>query len=348
MYALDEEHVFIGGTFTTVNGNSANQITMWNGITQTFNALFGGALNNLLRDSLQITTIYALDLSHVFIGGNFLTIGSTTYNGLVMWDGTTQTLTPLLSGVLDQNSSPLPRVYSIYALDLEHVYIGGNFTKVNGSNGSRITMWNGITNSFTQFASAPGGAVNAIYALDLSHVYIGGSFSTAGGNTNNKNITMWNGTTFTPLLTGVSHQVNAIYALDLSHVYIGGNFTSANNNTNIKYITMWNGTTFTQLGNGVGPSAKVNTIYALDLEHIYIGGEFVTVNDISVNCVTVWNETTQTFTQLGGGINTGETYTRVYEIYALDAEHIYIGGNFRNAANSTGNITVNHITMWSG
>ena len=134
--------------------------------------------------------------------------------------------TALGSGVGEFND----RVWSIYALNENQVYIGGNFRSAGGNtNIEDITMWNG--KNFTALGSGVNNTVYAIYALDSEHVYIGGSFTSAGGNTTIKYITMWNGNTFTKLGdgNGVTNAVYAIYALDENHIYIGGTF---------QYITM--------------------------------------------------------------------------------------------------------------
>ena len=85
------------------------------------------------------------------------------------------------------------RVYTIYALDENHVYIGGDFENAGSNNNADyIAMWNGT--SYTALGTGLNGGVYAIYALDENHIYIGGDFTQvkSGGITVNK-IAMWNG-----------------------------------------------------------------------------------------------------------------------------------------------------------
>ena len=95
--------------------------------------------------------------------------------------------TALGSGVGEFND----RVWSIYALNENQVYIGGGFDNAGSNNNAdNIAMWNGT--SYTALGTGLNDGVYAIYALDENHVYIGGDFTTAGGITVNK-IAMWNG-----------------------------------------------------------------------------------------------------------------------------------------------------------
>ena len=357
IYALDEEHVYIGGTFTTANDITANQITMWNGKTNTFNAL-GGALQKTDNGTCTIYAIYALDAEHVYIGGNFVTIGGITYNRIAMWNGNDFTAlgTSPNVGVGTINND---RVSVIHALDAEHIYIGGTF---NNTFGYYITMYNQTNNTFTKLGTTIlNSNVSAIYALDAEHIYIGGSFS----NVNNSSIhyiVMYNQKTqtYTTLfadayksLSNTSY-VTAIDALDAEHIYIGGFFSSIEG-TKYNGIVMYNQNTKTFSALGTQPDVGVidtfsnaypYAIYALDTEHIYIGGKFIKAGGIAINNITVWNQTTQSFTALGGGVGVNGNIVRA--IYALNAEHLYIGGIFTSATNPTGNITVNNITRWAG
>ena len=271
IYALDLEHVFIGGNFTNVGGNAnSDYITMWNGTTNTYNALGTIALSG------EVNAIYALDLEHVFIGGNFRNAGGITgANFIIMWNGVANTYTKL--GNIPLSS----KVNAIYALDLEHVFIGGNFENVGGdSTSDYITRWNGVTNIYTKLNVVLGTYVFAIYALDLEHVFIGGNFTNVGGITGVNYIIMWDGVanTYTKLgnITLIA-KVTAIHAFDNNRVYIGGYFDNVGGNTNSDYITMWNGTTYNALRNvslSTSSFDRVSAIYVLDPEHVFIGGNF--------------------------------------------------------------------------
>ena len=91
---------------------------------------------------------------------------------------------------------------------------------------------------------------------------------------------MWNGSIWTPLITGLSTpgQVNAIAIYD-TKIYIGGLFVSQNGGIILNNIGVWNNNnlTWTQLidsSGNVGLNNAVNTIAINSLGNIYLGGLF--------------------------------------------------------------------------
>jgi hypothetical protein len=148
--AFDAEHVYIGGNFTAVNTNNLNKITMWNGASYT-------ALGSGFTGTDQVRTIHAFSPSEVYIGTQ-----KTTSS---MWNG----------NIYTQLGTSMINIYSIYALDAQHIYIGSPFG-VNISNGTSSTAL------FYNNSNNLGFGVRAIYALDAQHIYIGG---------NSGNVIMW-------------------------------------------------------------------------------------------------------------------------------------------------------------
>lgn len=258
-------------------------------------------------------------------------------------------------------------IRTIYPLDSENVYLGGDGGILRRWDGSSSTL-NSIlgeslnnsvrviyardtanlyigglfTNNFgkingTTYNSVGGinlnGNVLSISALDPSNVYIAGSFTNSGNYMTRLNTYS---DSFTTLQSSLNSTVRAIYALDPLNVYIGGSFTNATTGTN---ITRWDGTQFNKLGNGNGISSggTIFDIYALDLSNVYIGGSFTTIDGVSAANIAKFNGTS--FEQLGSGTNLS-----VRSIYALDQYHVYIGGSFTTA----GGDSMNRITMWNG
>lgn len=103
--------VYIGGTFTTANGVTCNNIAMWNGVT--FAPLGSGANN----------TVYVLRFDSggtLWAGGYFTTIGELSLaDRMARWDGSTWSHVPI-------NLPGTPIVYSINITDDGSVYIGYN------------------------------------------------------------------------------------------------------------------------------------------------------------------------------------------------------------------------------
>jgi hypothetical protein len=81
IYALDENHVYIGGNFSSAGGNTNIQnLTMWN--EATFVALIGIDKSNNL-DYPYLYTIHGFDENHVYVGGDF----RRPSNNITMWNG---------------------------------------------------------------------------------------------------------------------------------------------------------------------------------------------------------------------------------------------------------------------
>ena len=117
IYALDPSHVYIGGAFTQYGTDTSMcQIAMWDGTNIT--ALGSGIPVEIPANSVR--AIYALDETHVYIGGQF--------DHVKIWNGSTINT---LSGTLT-----LPSVQSLnmFKNDKTTLYIGGGG---NGNDGIR-------------------------------------------------------------------------------------------------------------------------------------------------------------------------------------------------------------------
>jgi hypothetical protein len=340
--ALDASNVYVGGNFLNAldaNGNNVpgtSRIAKWDGTS--WSALGSGTNNT-------VTTIYALNASNVYIGGNF-TRTDASYNRIARWNANTSTWIPLGNGVNNN-------VNTIYALDSANVYVGGSFTNAysNGtttvSGTTRIAKWNGT--AWSRMGTGAPASVNTIYALDSANVYVGGSFANvldinASSVPGTSRIAKWNGTSWSALGSGTNGTVNTIYAMDSANVYVGGDFTnvldaSGNPIEGTSRIAKWNANTSTwsALGSGI-TNGFVFVIYALDESNVYVGGTFNSVSSVTGTfCIAKWNANTSTWSALGSGPNDG-----VYTIDSLNASNVYVGGIFTSA----GDASYNRIAIW--
>lgn len=274
------------------------------------------AYSNYLLKSPATRAVYPLNTTSIYYGGDSGSFG--------VWNGTATTNT-------DINGSINNSIRAIYARNTSNVYIGGGFTSVSGStNLAYLTKYSGGT-TFSQVGSPVlNGIVYAMSALDPSNVFIGGDFTNIGTHITRLNTYS---SLFTGLSTGLNDTVRAISVLDQSNVYIGGDFTNGGNIGN--YITRWNGTQFNRLGSEDLSGGSIVAIHALDPSHVYIGGTFARYGtDTSMCQIAMWDG--QSITALGSGIPIEVPSNGVRAIYALDENHVYIGGQF------------NHIKMWNG
>jgi hypothetical protein len=216
IYAYDATHVYVGGNFSTAGGVTSNYIAMWNGTS--WSSLTSGGINGTNH---IVNTIHAIDLSNVYVGGRFTRAGNVDVsNCIAVWNGT------IWSSTTSAFNQAAPFVYSIYVLDLSHVYVGGDVTATY----NHIAMYNG--SSWSAMGAGVNGGLYSIYALDPSHVYIS-SLSA---------VSMWDETIITELKSGgsgINAYSLAICAINQNRVFAGGNFTISGTIPS-NYVAMWN------------------------------------------------------------------------------------------------------------
>jgi hypothetical protein len=295
---------YVGGSFDTggplVSGLFLDNIGLLTGSTWT--ALGQGVTNG------ENGRGFGIALAHgpagEYLGGSFSQAGSVQTNGISLWNGTTWQ--SLGSGLAGGSSTTGPMVFAI-AVSNSQVFIGGDFSSVNGVNASNIAVYSGGT------WHAVGGGTDApvdTLAINGGYVYAGGGFSKAGGASTGAPVARWKlGTVFTnkagwsalgPLFGAGS--VTSI-AVDGQEVFLGGDIfdcvvnSPCNNGTStgtvpcetasgydINGLIMWDtqdpGTWFYPFGCGVtvgsgatGTPGDVNSLLLVG-NTLYVGGFF--------------------------------------------------------------------------
>ena len=177
------------------------------------------------------------------------------------------------------------------------------------------------------------GRVNTI-AVSGTTVYIGGDFTNLGGNPNINYIARWDGTNWSPLLSGTAGLTSTVHAIVLSgtEVIAGGEFQNAGGNSNANYLARWNGTQWTGFISGTTATGITNTVFTLALSgtHVYAGGAFIGAgSNPNANYIAYWD---------GGWRNLGTTplTDSVYTI-VFSGTHVYAGGAFAD-----------YVAYWNG
>lgn len=229
--AVTGSDVYAGGAFTQVcgvstcdNGNLAvNRVARWNGSSWS-------ALKSGVSDAVDALAVSGSD---VYVGGLFTyvcgyqcLIGNVRVNYLARWDGSNWFAVG--SGVSD--------MVEALAVSGSDVYVGGFFREVCGvytcdssnTTVNRIAKWNGSSWSALGYGLDYYVQALAIYGSD---VYAGGGFigicrdlACNNGNMTANRVADWNGSTWSPLYTGLNGIV-ADLAVTASDVYTGGTFT---------------------------------------------------------------------------------------------------------------------------
>ncbi|MFF0271244.1 LamG-like jellyroll fold domain-containing protein [Kribbella sp. NPDC004536] len=137
----DGSRIFVGGDFTTVDGQTRNRI-----------AAFDTATGDLVANwkpsvSYRVKTI-AVSGTTVYFGGSFGLVNGLTRNRLAAVTTDTGTLLPWAP---DVNGD----VYAVDAADdASKVYAGGQFSTVNGTNQNTVTSLDPVTGAVLPFPGA--------------------------------------------------------------------------------------------------------------------------------------------------------------------------------------------------
>jgi hypothetical protein len=320
--------LYAGGDvdFSTAGGIPANSIAQWNG--SSWSALGSGVSGDVEALAVSGYTLYA--------GGQFTSVGGIRANNIAQWNGSSWS--PLGSWIGGGDGYG-PQVYAL-AVSRGTLYSGGQFTSAGGIPANNIAQWNGSgwspLGSWIAGSDGYGPQVSAV-AVSGGTLYAGGQFTSAGGIPAN-NIAQWNGSSWSPLGSGMSGAADVLaLAVSGSTLYAGGVLTTAGGSPAV-YIAQWNGSSWSSLGSGLASpgSSIVNALVSDEAGNIYAGGLFETAGGTAASSIARWNGTS--WSALGSGVND--------DVYALavSGSTLYAGGAFTSAGGSA----VNYIAQWNG
>ncbi len=326
-------NLYVGGSFTTAGGASANYIARWD----------GSAWHSLGTPTNGVgNTVYALAISgnYLYAGGAFTTAGGNAAHYIASWNGTSWNYVGTSATDIVGTF-----VYSILTAG-NSLYIGGAITTAGTTTVNNIAMWNG-----TSWSAVGAGVNGSVYDLTFygDSLYVSGSFSSAGLSTVN-NIAAVDTSTdiWSALGTGSNIGVNVspnypeqAMAVANGKLYLPGNFSTAGG-VSAFGIASWSGTNWSSLGGST--NSLGGNVYALALSgsNIYVGGSFSTAGSVQANNIAFYNTSTHAWSSLGMAAANGVD-AQVNTIAVLGND-IYVGGNFVHA----GGNPVNYIAMWDG
>ncbi len=321
--AVSGSNVYVGGSFTTVGGISANNIARWDG--NQWYTLGGGPQNGVSGPVLAITVAG----SDLYVGGAFGMAGGAPANNIARWNGSTWF--PLANGANIGTNNSVATV----AVSGSNVYAGGDFTTAGGVSASHVARWDG-SKWFALGSGVTTGATVKAIAVSGSNVYVGGTFVTAGGITAN-HIAQWDGSQWRSVGSGTNNGVDDTVLAIVTNgtsVFVAGRFSKAGVVTASR-IARWDGIQWNAIGSGVGGATFtwINAI-ATSGSNVYVGGSFTTAGGVSSNNIARWDGTQ--WYSLGSGANN--------EVFAITANafDVYTGGAFTVA----GNKPSLHLGVW--
>lgn len=295
-------NVYVGGTFTSFNGISANRIAKWDGTSWS-------ALGSGLDERVSAIAVSGTD---VYVGGYFNRAGGVLSPGIAKWSGSGwSSLGGGMGGTYYDN------VYAL-ATDGLNVYAGGAFTTAGGVTANNIAKWNG--NAWSAMSSGTNGVVLSLTIVG-TYLYVGGGFTTAGPNNANY-IARWNTALNSWAYAGyMSGAVRALCSGN-GNVYAAGDFTSPGN-----HVAKYNGSIWSELGSGTGGAYPWPQTIAADGENVYLGGQFLLAGGTVVHYLAHWNGSS--WSSFGSGLNDWVT------AIGLSRNALFVAGGFTIAGDKT-------------
>ncbi len=248
--------ILVGGSFTTVNGNSRSRFAKFNADTtlNNFNPVFNGNVEAIAVD----------DSGNFYVGGTFTTINTISRGRLAKFDST---------GILMDFDPVFDSTVSALRFDsLGALYVGGFFTLVGNAYRRYYFAKFDANGNLNTYNPAPNGVVLSIAIDALGIVRLGGSLTGMKSITRNR-LALLNAdgslNSFNPNMNNPSNSNAVVYALavdGLGNLYAGGSFTTPRNHL-AKFNINLTLESFSVSGAG--------TVYDLAIDsanNLYVGG----------------------------------------------------------------------------
>ena len=325
--------IYVGGDFTTVNGVTHNRLVRMNsdGTVDT-----GFNIGTGMNDRVYNITPVPDGSGDVYVGGNFTSVNGVTYNRLVRMnsDGTVDSGFNIGTGMNDyvRSITPAPD-------DSGDVYVGGNFTTVNGVTHNRLVRMNGdgtVDSGFNIGTGMNSWVTSIAPTSDGSgDVYVGGLFATVNNVIYNSLVRMNKDGSVDSgfnIGTGMNDWVYSIApATDNSgDIYVGGLFTTVNGVTYNRLVRM-NSDGTVDAGFNIGTGMNDNVVSLAPVTDssgdVYVGGYFTTVNGVTHNRLVRMNSdgTVDTGFNIGTGMN---SWVNSIAPATDGSSDVYVGGGF--------------------
>jgi hypothetical protein len=336
--------VYIGGTFTTVGGITANNIAKWSNSTSTWSALIASGSNGVTVSSgtAVVNSIVFDPSGNVYAGGTFNTVGGgLTVNNISMWNGSFWSrLKPSAGGSLDGGVTGTNAVINAMVYYNGLLYVGGSFTTIRRypsivTDSPNIAIYNLSTRNWNGISNQLNGDVKSLAINTIgTHLIIGGSFTAFGGTSCNKIMKLQLTNYACSIVVGsasnngVNGTVNSLAFDSQNNLYIGGSgittaYTSSGSVVPVSNIAKLSGSTWSTFGSAstYGTSGSVISIKLDASDNLYAVGNFATAAGNVMNNIAKWNNSSSTWSSFGSGVNSSITS------FGIDSYNtLYAGG----------------------
>lgn len=261
------------------------------------------ALGETVKDLLVSDNTLFFTASDIGGEGTLPVEAGTQFYGVGSYNGTTWS--SLATGIVASGScgtyNGRPSAHSLTG-SASDLYVGGEFTSINGVSASLVARRTGGTwsalGSGLCYGDTGGDYHDINVFLDGSSLYAFGTFRQANGSTDWVNgIAKWDGTTWSALGGGMSASSYPKYGEAMAKdtvnnvLYVGGHFDAVNASigadgapsgavADTAGIACWNGTTWSSIGAGLSTSDHVNAM-TYDSGVLYVGGDFTTIGGVA-------------------------------------------------------------------
>jgi hypothetical protein len=213
-----------GGAFFTVDLMDIWGIARWD----------GAAWHSMGWSTSGVNAVSALGVydGKLAVGGRFTQAGSVSADNVAQWNG--QEWSPLGEG-LTGGTSPLVSALAVYG---DELIVAGAFSRSGETELANIARWNG--NAWSPLGAGLGeaGSEDGVYGLAVHNgrLIAVGRFS-AAGEVEVNNIAAWDGSSWSPLGSGVDGSALAVTVRE-GHLFVGGDFQNAGGQPS-PYIARW-------------------------------------------------------------------------------------------------------------
>src|SRR6185295_4539526 len=163
-----------------------------------------------------------------------------------------------------------------------------------------------------------------------------------------EHVARWDGTSWTPLGSGVDDTVQALAVFDDGSgpaLFAGGNFTHAGG-VAANGLARWDGSSWSAVGSGGGPMSVLALAVFDDGggngPALYVGGTFASAGGVTGSHVARWDGAS--FGDLAGGADNAVRCFQVFDDGLGGGPALYVGGVFTHV----GAVAASHIARWDG
>jgi hypothetical protein len=216
--------VFMGGSFTTVNGEPRNRLAKLSMADGALDMTWNPGLTNVIAANAVVNTLAHVG-DHLYVGGVFTSFTGGTRSNLARFS--------TLNGSLNGWNPGANGAVNAITYDGTYIYAGGAFTTIASAAPNtarnRLVRFLASTGAADAWNPIPSGSftVNAL-AVGGGHVYVGGNFTSP--KTRLARFTLPGGTLDASWTGSARNTVNTLVA-NSEHVYVGGAFTTAQSDT---------------------------------------------------------------------------------------------------------------------